>query len=269
MRKLIGLFWLLCICAVATAQTASSAASDEALLAKARGLYDAPFTRNLISFDCAVQFDWKQHFLEFMKAIPPDALQTVEQLQGVQHRVFVDRSGAVVSAVPKAPDFGEAPRAAQLEKVFDGMVSGGLSGWLPSSMGELLPVAPTKYDFERIDSGYRLTMHGTGVAATLLLNPDLRLTSGVVQLPQPMRFTIEFAAGPSGYLLQSVKTSSTSDPETAGEAGFAYTYQTVQGFELPSAVTVSPSTTEPWHYSLSDCKTVAGIMLKVAPPPKP
>jgi hypothetical protein len=268
-RKVTVGFGLLCFCAIAIAQSSSSGSSDEALLDKTRNLYDAPFKRNLISFDCAVQFDWKEHFLEFTKVIPPDALQTAERLQSVQHRIFVDRSGAVVSSVPKRPDFSDAPKAAQLERVFDGMVSGGVSAWLPSSMGEILPVAPTKYAFERIDSGYRLTMNGAGVAATLLLNPDLRVTSGVVQLPQPMRFITDFASGPSGYVLQSVKTGSTSDPTAAGEAGFAYTYQSVQGFQLPALVNVTPSTTEPWHYELSDCKVVAGIVIKVAPPPKP
>ncbi len=238
-------------------------------MAKTRALYDAPFTRNLISFDCEVQFDWKKHFLEFMKVIPPNALQMVERLQNVQHRVFVDRSGAVVSAVPKAPDLADSPPAAKLEQVFDGMVSGGLSAWLPSSMGEILPIAPTKYAFEAMDTGYSLNMHGPGVAGTLLLQPDLRVTSGVMQLPQPMRFATDFIGGPSGYVLESVKTGSTSDSSAAGEAGFSFTYQTVQGFQLPSLVTVTPSTTEPWHYSLTGCKVVVGLTIHVLPPAKP
>ncbi|MGB9030988.1 MAG: hypothetical protein WCC27_12780 [Acidobacteriaceae bacterium] len=269
MRKVAAALGLLCFCTYAIPQAASSDSNNETLLAKTRALYDAPFTRNLVSFDCEVRFDWKDHFLEFVKIIPPDGLRMAERLQNVRHRVFVDRSGAVVSAVPKAPDFTDAPAVAKLEQVFDGMVSGGLTAWLPSSMGEILPIAPTKYTFEANGTGYRLTMHGPGVVGTLLLRPDLRVTSGVIQFPQPMRFESDFISGPSGFVLGSVKTGSTSDPSAAGEAGFSYSYQTVQGVQLPYLVTVTPSTTEPWHYTLTDCKVATGITIHVLPSPKP
>ncbi len=200
MRKivLVGLF---CCCACSMPQTSSPAPDDGALLAKTRALYDAPFTRNLFLFDCEVQFDWKKHFLEFTKEIPPNGLRMVARLQNIQHRVRVDRSGAVVSAVPEAPDFTDAPAVAKLEQIFNGMVSAGLNAWLPSSLGEILPIAPTKYAFEPVDTGYRLTMHGPNFEGTLLLQPDLRVTSGVNQLPQPMRFTTNFIHGPPGMFL--------------------------------------------------------------------
>jgi hypothetical protein len=52
---------------------AQAGASDKDLLIKARGLYDAPFTGNLVSFDCEVQFDWKKHISDLLGTVPPQA----------------------------------------------------------------------------------------------------------------------------------------------------------------------------------------------------
>ena len=263
MRRLILAVLVTSALAPAFAQTTPS---DKALLAKTRALYDAPFTRNLVSFDCAVQFDWRKHFSEFLVTIPATAEPSVQRLQTIQHRVFVDRSGAVVSTTPKAPDLTGVEHAADLEQGFRAMIPAGLSAWLPSSTNVILPVGPTKFNFQKIDPGYRLQMNGSGLEVTLLLTEDLRVTSEVSKLPQPMRATTEFSSGPDGFLLSSVKTAPTTDPNTNTEAGFAYTYQTVQGFQLPSLVTITPSTTEPWHYTLTDCKVMTGIMIEVGPP---
>jgi hypothetical protein len=120
--------------------------------------------------------------------------------------------------------------------------------------------------FKKIDTGYKLVMNGPGVAATLLLRDDMRLTSAVSQLPQPMRFSTDFTDGPDGFLLDSIKTGSTTDATSAGEARFTFTYQTVQGFQLPSLVAVDPTTKETWHYALTDCKVMKGVVLEVRPP---
>jgi hypothetical protein len=62
---------------------AQSTTTDQSLLTKTRSLYDAPFTRGLISFDCAVNFDWKQHFVDLLGTVPPAAIPTVERLQTI------------------------------------------------------------------------------------------------------------------------------------------------------------------------------------------
>lgn len=160
-------------------------APDEVLLTKTRALYDAPFTRDLVSFDCAVQFDWKKHFVDVLGVIPPAAIPAAERLQALQHRVLVDRSGAVVSVIPKAPDFGGIGHAADLERSFNAIVSSGLNAWLPFNTNVILPVAPTKFSFQNVDTGYKVVMNGPGIAATLLRTEDLRLTSGESPLPHP------------------------------------------------------------------------------------
>lgn len=97
------------------------------MLSKARDLYDAPFTRQLVSFDCSVRFDWKKHFIDTVGVVPAAAIPTVNRLQMLPHRVFVDRSGAVVSEIPRASDLSGTPRAAELEAAFQAMVSSGLN----------------------------------------------------------------------------------------------------------------------------------------------
>jgi hypothetical protein len=264
MRYLFALlFILLCPCALAVAQAPES---DDQLMSKARAAYDAPFTRNLAAFDCTVQFDWKEHFTEMFGTLPPPAMSVAERLQAVTHRVSVDHAHAVVSSVPKQPDFQGSQQEAELERVLIAMVSSGLNAWLPSSTNVILPVGKTQYGFEKLPSGFKLTMKGENVAGTLMLEPDLRVTSGVMQLPQPMRFSTDFEAGPQGFLLASVQTGQTTDDTTAGgEAGFAYTYQSVDGLQVPDTVTITPATTVKWRYRLTDCKLVKFVKVQALP----
>jgi hypothetical protein len=238
--------------------------SDAALLTKARALYDTPFTRGLISFECAIQFDWKQHFVDAQhfinpsQGVTPQAVLAAERLQTVAHRVFVDRSGAVVSAVPNASDLTGIAHADELERVFGVMVKGGLDTWMPFATNVILPMGPTKYGFEKIDTGYKVAMSGDNLSATLVLNPGLSIASGSVLRPQAYQFKTEFTSGPDGYLLQSISTGS-SPSELAT---FNYTYQTLQGIQLPLEITVMPARSDPWRYALSGCKAVKGIVIK-------
>jgi hypothetical protein len=228
----------------------------------ARAAYDAPFIRNLAAVDCAVEFDWKQHFAELFGDLPPAAVSMAEKLQTVNHRVNLDHTQAIVSSVPKQPDFSEAehgPQLKQLEQVFNAMVSSGLNAWIPSSTNVILPAGKTQYTFEKLPAGFKLTMKGENVAGALLLEPDFRVTSGVMQLPQPLQFWTDFEAGPQGFLLAKVKTVADSD------VTFAYTYQSVDGIQIPNLVSVTPATTGKWHYRLTDCKVVKFVKVQALP----
>ncbi len=149
------------------------------------------------------------------------------------------------------------------------MVTQGLNAWLPFSRSVILPVGPAKYSFEKVGSDYKLAMSVPGAASTILLDADLRVISAVFEPPQNLRITTEFKSGPDGYLLGSIRTEPTAGSEGGGEASFAYSYQTVQGFQLPLEVIVSPSTTKPWHFTLADCKAVTGIPVKGLPKSAP
>ena len=264
MRKVISSIVLLSLYLPSLAQ---SQQPDAALLARTRALYDAPFTRTLVSFDCAVQFDWKDHFMKTIGQIPPAAIPTLERLQSIAHRVSVNRSGAVVSATPKTTDLTGIPHGADLEQGFQTIVASGLNEWLPFATNVILPVGSTKFGFSRQDADYKLVMSGTNMAATLMLATDMRIASVVSQLPEPLRFATQFVKGPEGYLLESVKSSSDISSSDTWESAFGYAYKAVQGFELPSAVTVTQENTkEAWQYSLSDCKAITGIEVKVEAP---
>jgi hypothetical protein len=145
------------------------------------------------------------------------------------------------------------------------MIPGGINAWMPFGRNVILPDGPTHYNFEKMDSGYKLALDGAGVEATLLLAEDLRIMSGVSQLPQAMRFTTEFIKGSHGVLLSSVKTADTNEPQNQ-VAEFFYTYQDVDGFQIPLRVTVKPSTSEAWNYELTDCKVMKGVTIKVGLP---
>jgi hypothetical protein len=257
--KLAIVFCFLCI--PAFAQTSES---DAALLKEARALYDAPFARNLASFDCTVQFDWKQHIAAHFEGTVPEALlSTSERLQSIQHRVSVSPSGVIVASTPESPEFAGDGRAAMFEHALDGMISGGMQAWLPFSTGTVFPVGLTKYDFVKLDSGYKLTIHDP-VHTTEILDAELRVTSGVVEPPQDARFVSKLEPGPDGLLLKSASINTISGSN--GTNAFAYTYQTVDGIQLPSEVTVSPATTEPFHFALTSCKVVKFVTVHVAPP---
>jgi hypothetical protein len=238
--------------------------ADEVLLERTKSLYDQPFRQGLVSFDCGVKFDWKAHFLEILKTIPPTAEPTIDRLQSIQHRVFVDRSGAVVSAVPKMPDLSGVTKAVELEQVFSQMVSGGINAWMPFSTNVILPVGSTKYTFEKLETGYKLVLNGPGVSSTLLLGDDMQITSGVSTQPQPLRFATHFIGGPHGFLLESVKTGETTGG--GSEAFFSYTYQEVDGLQLPSRIRIKPQTTELWDYQLTDCKVRKGVVIEIGLP---
>jgi hypothetical protein len=248
---------------------AQSTDSDDAMLAKARGLYDTPFTRQLVSFDCSVRFDWKKHFVDTLGVIPPAALPAVGRLQSLSHRVFVDRSRAIVSETPKATDLSATSHASELEATFQAITSSGLNAWLPFAANEILPMKPTRFTFHRIDDGFKVAMQGPNVSATLNLLPDMRVTSVVSDLPQSQHFDTEFISAPGGYLLQTVKIGSGASNQSAWDSSFVYRYEAVQGFTLPSEVIVTQiATGERWDYTLDDCKTIAGKSLEVEPATK-
>ena len=58
---------LIVSCSCALLCHAQAANTDQALLNEVRGKYDAPFSRNLQSFGCSVDFSWKNHFKETVR----------------------------------------------------------------------------------------------------------------------------------------------------------------------------------------------------------
>ena len=255
-----------CLLPSASAQSTPAQFTAQQMLATTRALYDAPFSRGLVTFDCSVRFDWQEHYISVLGEVPPAAQAAIRVLKTIGHRVVVDHNSATVSPVHAVADLDAVPHAEELEKVFTSMVANGLNAWLPFATNVILPVGQTPYTVETLPTGYKLSLSGQGVQAQLVLASDFRLTSGVAQQPQPVRFETSFERGPQGFLLTSVRTGDTTDSELDQRATFTYSYEPVQGLHLPTHVTVTPARTEIWQYDLNDCKVVKNISVEALPP---
>ena len=178
----------------------------EALLAKTKALYDTPFQAGLINFSCAVDFDFAQYLKSnFGQSARTDS-PVAQLLEPIRYRIFANHSSVTVSAEPKLPDLNQLPPAAQLEKLNLSLIQAGLSNWVPYAYGEVLPVGPTKYRFERISTGYKLAMNGQDLMGELILDQDFHLLSGIIDTGQHIELTTRFVSAPNGLVLAASST---------------------------------------------------------------
>jgi hypothetical protein len=249
----------LSISAVCSAQSNNA---DNALLQKAKALYDTPFRRGLINFDCSIEFDLKQHLKDNLAPASVLTGPLFNLLEPIRYRMFVDGSGATVSAQPKLPDLAKVPQATEAEESNRNLMQFGLSNWVPYAAGELFPLGPTKYHFEKVSTGYTLTMQGDNLETALVLDNQLHLVSGTVEKPMHIEMTQNFVSGPTGLLL----TESSTNTNHIGTVKYQYSYQTIDGFQIPDAIVLTSPQNVTLRYKLTDCKTQHGIVVKVQPP---
>ena len=140
----------------------------------------------------------------------------------------------------------------------------GLNNWVPYAYGEVLPIGSTNYQFEKTAAGYNLAIDGQGISGKLILDPDLHLRGGVIDTSQHIEITTQFLDAPTGLVL----AASSTDTDHAGIASF--TYQIVDGFQLPQHISVGSEKNKMiLKYTLTDCKAKHGIVVRVAPPNTP
>lgn len=109
-------------------------------------------------------------------------------------------------------------------------------------------------------------MDGKGITGKLILDHDLRLVSGIIHTSQHIEITTNFVSAPNGLVL----AASSTDTNHAGVARFTYTYQVVDGFQLPQRVELTSEQNKmTLNYTLTDCRAQHGIVVRVAPPTKP
>ncbi|MDP9050887.1 MAG: hypothetical protein M3O31_09245 [Acidobacteriota bacterium] len=235
------------------------------MLAKTKALYDTPFQSGLINFSCAIDFDFTQHLKSNFGETARTDSPIAQLIKPIKYLIFVDHSGATVSGQSRLPDFSQLPIAAQLEESNRNLIQTGLSNWVPYAYGEVLPIAPTSYQFEKTATGYNLSMNGQGIIGTLTLDHDLHLVSGIIDTSQHIEITTKFASAPNGLVL----SESSTNTDHAGVARFTYTYQMVEGFQLPEHVSLSSEQNKlTLNYTLTDCKAQHGVVIHVAPPVK-
>ncbi len=245
---------------------AKSPSDAQGLLAKTKALYDTPFRSGLINFSCAIDFDFAQYLSSnFGEAVRTDS-PVAQILKPIRYRIFVDHSGASISAQPRLPDFSHLPLAAQLEESNRSLMQTGLNNWVPYAYGEVLPIGSTNCQFEKTAIGYNLSMDGQGITGKLILDHDLHLVSGIIDTSQHIEITTRFVSAPNGLVL----AASSTDTDHAGVVRFTYTYQFIDGYSLPKNVGLTSEQNKmTLNYALTDCKVQHGVVVHVAPPIKP
>jgi hypothetical protein len=234
--------------------------TGQALLGDARAKYDAPFTRKLESFDCAVEFSWKDHFKETTRVGDEGTDEELEKVfQPIRNRVAVTAQSVTVSSGMTDDAVSKLPHGGMAELLLEHAIQKSLYTWLPASTNALLPDPSTPVTFEKSASGYKLAFKMNTAAVEMLLGLDMRLQSAALKVPPFDHFDTAFASGPQGFLLTSWTLGEDGNYELGHRLIFSYAYQTVDGVQLPERVAiVRESHHEVWRYRLTDCVVKAG-----------
>lgn len=245
------LFSALCPLAIA-AQTTDA---DQALLAKVRASYDSPFARNLRSFDCAVDFNWKQHWSDTYRVGDEGTDEEIEKfIQPIHNRVVVTREDAIVSSGMTEEQEHQLPRGGMAEGLLKHAVRFSLRTWLVASNNELFPPTSTPVHFESSTSGSKMEFKIKTFDVVMTLTRDMSLQSMAVKGSADDRQDFEFHPGPQGFLLGSWTMGEDGNFKPGNRLIFTYTYQNVDGFEIPASMVVNrESHHEVWRYKLTDC----------------
>jgi hypothetical protein len=241
-----------CFCAMLCHAQATK--TDQVLLKEVREKYDAPFNRNLQSFDCAVDFSWKEHFTETTRVGDEGTDEELEKIfQPIRNRVTVTRQNVTVSSGLTNGAISKLPHGGMAEGLLEHAVQKSLYNWLPASTNMMLPNPATPVSFEQSPSGYKLTFKVQTSDVEMVLAPDMRLQSASVK-GQSDHFETSFTSGPQGFLLTSWTVGEDGNSEPGHRLIFTYTYQIVDGVKLPEHVAViRESHHEMWRYTLSNC----------------
>src|ERR1700749_4582602 len=120
------------LCLGAALCHAQAAKTDQALLNQVREKYDTPFSRSLESFDCAVDFSWKEHFTETTRVGDEGSDEELEKIfQPIRNRVAVTRQNVTVSSGLSDDAIGKLPHGGMAEFLLEHAVQKSLYSWLP------------------------------------------------------------------------------------------------------------------------------------------
>ncbi len=238
---------------------AQTAIDDATFLKQARSKYDVPFDRNLQSFTCAVEFNWKQHFTEVVRLGDEGTDEEIAQLiQPIHNRVTVTRQSATVSAGMTEEELKRLPHGGMAEGLLEHAVQYSLNNWLAANGSVLLPPEGTPVHIEPSATGYKLDLKIQTFDVEMLFTSDLRLQSEAVKGSAAERRETAFGSGPQGFLLTSYSQGEDGDFRPDNRLILTYTYQNAGGYQLPEQVTINrESHHENWHYKLSNCTVQA------------
>jgi hypothetical protein len=238
----------------------AQAGNDAALLSRARATYDAPFDRNLKSFDCTVDFNWKQHWADTYRVGDEGTDDEIETfIQPIRNRVTVTREDAIVSSGMTEEQEEKLPRGGMAEGLLKHAIRFSLRTWLVAGNNALLPLAGTPVHFEPLSFGYQLEYKIKTFDVVMMLTRDMSLQSMGVKGSDADRQELAFHPGPQGFLLGSWTMGEDGNFKPGNRLIFTYTYQTVGGIQLPKHIVVNrESHHEVWRFDLSDCTVKTG-----------
>lgn len=238
---------------------AQATIDDATFLKQARAKYDAPFGRDLQSFSCAVEFNWKQHFTEAVRVGDEGTDDEIAKLiQPIRTRVTVSRQNAAVSSGMTDDEERRLPHGGMAEGLLKHAVQFSLNSWLTASNNALLPSEGTPVHVEPSASGYKLEFKIQTFDVEMSLARDMSLQSEGEKGSASDRRETDFQPGPQGFLLTSYRLGEDGDFKPGNRIILTYTYQNVGGYQLPEQVAINrESHHESWHYKLTDCTVQA------------
>ena len=208
--------------------------NDATFLKQARAKYDAPFERNLQSFDCAVEFNWKQHWADTYRVGDEGTDEEIENaIQPIRNRVTVTREDAVVSSGMTEQQEMKLPRGGMAEGLLKHAVRFSLRTWLVAGNNALLPSTGPPAHLESSGSGYQLGLKIQNFDVAMTLTHDMSLQSMGVKGSDSDRQEFEFHPGSQGFLLGSWTMGEDGNFKPGNRLIFTYTYQTVRGSRSP------------------------------------
>jgi hypothetical protein len=234
---------------------AQTAINDATFLKLTRAKYDAPFERNLQSFSCAVEFNWKQHFTEVVRLGDEGTDEEIAKLiQPINTRVTVTRQNAAVSSGMTEDEEHKLPHGGMAEGLLEHAVQFSLNSWLVASDNAVLPPEVTPVHVEPSTSGYKLEFKVQTFDVEMMFARDMSLQSEAAKGSASDRRETDFRPGPQGFLMTSYRLGEDGDFRSGNRIILNYTYQSVGGFQLPEQVSINrESHHEGWHYKLTGC----------------
>jgi hypothetical protein len=253
---------------------------QKALLEQTRKAYYQPIERGVQGFACTVAFDWSDVLERASGRRIPSKEPTLVALKNATVTVTNDLIKGPVLKVdyPGGAANVSAPVLSR-EKILHNLVVASLSGWNPFLSDRIFPMEGTKYRFEAVPTGYRLTLEGGTFFSMLDLDPKLMVTHGESHLNGVTTdFTPTFDPSTHGWLITSLETmtmqsavssvaegkaSSSSSPSSGAasapepdEAKFTFSYQFVDDMLVPKKVVVQYGQGIETPYELRDCLLV-------------
>jgi hypothetical protein len=246
---------MLALSLCAASSRAQTVVSDTTVLKETRAKYDAPFERNLQSFSCDVEFNWKQHFTEAVRLGDEGTDEEIAKLiQPISTRVTVTRQNTAVSSGMTDDDEKKLPHGGMAEGLLKHAVQFSLNNWLIAANNAMLPPEVTPVHVEPFAPGYKLDFKVQTFDVEMMFAHNMSLQSEAEKGSASDRRETDFRPGPQGFLMTSYRLGEDGDFRPGNRIIHTYTYQSVSGFQLPEQVSINrESHHEVWHYKLTGC----------------